>query len=239
MVLNIANQPPAAHPPGVKRARIWRRRLREPLLTFLLVIQIFLLFVMPPIHAAGFQVPHIAVWSIFLVFVSLATILSRSNVAMLTMLISVALTIAGAIWKYEETTVLTDVISILGQILTQVCLLWIVSTAVFGSGRTTHHRILGAVVMYLCIGMIFTSFDILLIQFIPNAFSHISTNTLDLRDNMIYFSFSTLTTGSFGDIIPLHPIAHSLANLESICGQLFPATLLARIVTLHSLWHDK
>jgi hypothetical protein len=33
------------------------------------------------------------------------------------------------------------------------------------------------------------------------------------------FSFSTLTTSSFGDIVPMHPIARSLANREAICGQ--------------------
>jgi hypothetical protein len=38
-------------------------------------------------------------------------------------------------------------------------------------------------------------------------------------------------------IMPVHPIARALANVESICGQLFPATLLARIVGLHSLMH--
>jgi len=36
----------------------------------------------------------------------------------------------------------------------------------------------------------------------------------------------------YGDIIPVHPLARSLCNLESVVGQLFPATLLARLVTL-------
>jgi hypothetical protein len=31
----------------------------------------------------------------------------------------------------------------------------------------------------------------------------------------------------------VHPLARSLANLEAVIGQLFPATLLARIVALH------
>jgi hypothetical protein len=32
----------------------------------------------------------------------------------------------------------------------------------------------------------------------------------------------------------LHPLVRSIANLESVIGQLFPATLLARLVTLHA-----
>jgi hypothetical protein len=49
---------------------------------------------------------------------------------------------------------------------------------------------------------------------------------------LLYFSFSTLTTAGFGDITPLNPLARNLANLESVIGQLFPATLLARLVSL-------
>jgi len=41
-----------------------------------------------------------------------------------------------------------------------------------------------------------------------------------------------LTTTGFGDIAPVHPFARSLANLEAIVGQLYPATILARLVTL-------
>ena len=49
---------------------------------------------------------------------------------------------------------------------------------------------------------------------------------------LLYFSFSTLTTAGFGDIAPLNPMARNMANLESIIGQLYPATLLARLVSL-------
>ena len=45
-------------------------------------------------------------------------------------------------------------------------------------------------------------------------------------------SFVTLTSIGYGDIVPLHPLARSLAILEAVIGQLFPATLLARLVSL-------
>ena len=53
-----------------------------------------------------------------------------------------------------------------------------------------------------------------------------------MASNLVYFSFVTLTSVGYGDIIPLHPVARSLANVEAIIGQLYPATLLARLVTL-------
>jgi Ion channel len=53
-----------------------------------------------------------------------------------------------------------------------------------------------------------------------------------LASSLIYFSFVTLTTTGYGDVFPLHPIGRSLCNLEAVIGQLYPATLLARLVTL-------
>ncbi len=49
---------------------------------------------------------------------------------------------------------------------------------------------------------------------------------------LLYFILMTLTTTGYGDIVPLDPVARSLATLEAVIGQLFPATLLARLVTL-------
>ena len=36
----------------------------------------------------------------------------------------------------------------------------------------------------------------------------------------------------FGDVTPVHPIARTLTNVEAIIGQFFPATLLARLISL-------
>ena len=50
---------------------------------------------------------------------------------------------------------------------------------------------------------------------------------------VLYFSFATLTTLGYGDIVPVSPIARTLASLEAITGQLYLAVLVARLVGLH------
>ncbi|WP_409365689.1 ion channel [Escherichia coli] len=47
-----------------------------------------------------------------------------------------------------------------------------------------------------------------------------------------------MTTTGYGDIVPAAALTRSLANLEAVIGQLFPATLLARLVGLH-LVHEQ
>ena len=68
----------------------------------------------------------------------------------------------------------------------------------------------------------------------PNAFAGLrpQQGNLPAAGDLIYFSFVTLTSTGYGDIVPLHPFARGLANVEAIIGQLYPATLLARLVTL-------
>jgi hypothetical protein len=50
--------------------------------------------------------------------------------------------------------------------------------------------------------------------------------------NLLYFSFTTLTTLGYGDISPVSPAARALTSLEAVAGQLFIAILIARLVGL-------
>ena len=96
------------------------------------------------------------------------------------------------------------------------------------------HRVVGAILLYLNIGLLFAALFCFVALIVPNAFTGLQPlrDNLAVAANLIYFSFVTLTSVGYGDIVPLHPYARSLANLEAIIGQLYPATLLARLVTL-------
>ena len=50
----------------------------------------------------------------------------------------------------------------------------------------------------------------------------------------MYFSFVTLTTLGYGDILPLSGVAQSLVTIEAVIGVLFPALVIARLVALYS-----
>jgi Ion channel len=228
----IARWPRAKHPRAVKLTRIWRGRWREQMLSAVLVIQLLILFVMPAARDARVPMPHFVVRGLLLMFIPLALIMARSRRAMAMVILSVALTFAASVWHLQRPELVADAASTVAQLLPQLAILWVVSSAVFGRGRATYHRILGAIVMYLGIGMIFVSLYIMLVHYVPDAFDHLAANPFGLRQALTYFSFSTLTTASFGDILPVHPIARSLANLEAICGQLFPTILLTRVVKL-------
>jgi len=104
----------------------------------------------------------------------------------------------------------------------------------FGAGKVSAHRIMGAVILYLSIALVFANAYRTCALLLHGSFSGLDMGQGHFVGNTLYFSLSTLTTTGFGDIAPLHPLVRSIANLESVIGQLFPATLLARLVTLHA-----
>ena len=94
---------------------------------------------------------------------------------------------------------------------------------------------MGAVLLYLTIAVVFAALFTFIGTLVPTAYSGMAVqDSPALASQLIYFSFATLTTTGYGDIHPVHPLARSLCNLEAIFGQLYPATLLARLVTLET-----
>jgi hypothetical protein len=89
-------------------------------------------------------------------------------------------------------------------------------------------------VLYFNFGLFFFTLYQLVNVLVANAFSGLPPTGAEHGSGaaLLYFSFSTLTTAGFGDIKPIYPIARNLANLEAVIGALFPATLLARLVSL-------
>jgi hypothetical protein len=54
----------------------------------------------------------------------------------------------------------------------------------------------------------------------------------ELQETFAYFSFVTLSTLGYGDITAVHPVSRMFVIMEALVGQLYPATLLARLVSL-------
>lgn len=116
-------------------------------------------------------------------------------------------------------------------LLSLVLLLVVVLGQTFRRGPVTLHRIQGAIAAYLLLGVIWAQAFGLVELLRPGAFSG-PVNVTGSPRAWLYFSFMTLTTVGYGDILPVHPAARSLAMLEAVTGPLYIAILLARLVSL-------
>jgi hypothetical protein len=120
--------------------------------------------------------------------------------------------------------------AVLAAALTML-LIALLAVAVLGPvlsyGRITPRHIEGAVVVYLLLAVLWGLGYQLLADFVPDAFHPPSADAYTLN----YFSLVTLTTVGYGDIVPVHPLARSLATAEAVAGPLFLAVLIARLVS--------
>jgi ion channel len=107
----------------------------------------------------------------------------------------------------------------------------VVLAQTFRAGPVNVHRIQGAVAAYLLLGLAWALAYELVALRATGAFAGTGPHGSE-RHRFLYFSFVTLTTVGYGDVTPVHPVARSLAIAEALVGQLYPAILLARLVSL-------
>ena len=101
------------------------------------------------------------------------------------------------------------------------------------SEKVTQETIFAAVVAYLLIALMWAYLYMILEIVIPGSFSvperSIRAETMQFE----YFSFVTITTLGYGDIIPLTNKASALALLEALIGQIYLVVLVAWLVGMH------
>ncbi len=118
----------------------------------------------------------------------------------------------------------------------------IVVKSVFREEEITSDVLCGAVSVYLLFGVL-AGFVFVLIEFLlPGSFVISSIHLPAVQQEasfardpgwLLYFSFVTLTTVGYGDVLPANPVARSAAVLVAVIGQILLMVQIARLVGLH------
>jgi prepilin signal peptidase PulO-like enzyme (type II secretory pathway) len=94
-------------------------------------------------------------------------------------------------------------------------------------GAVTIHSMFGVLCLYLMIGLIFAvTFGVLQDVSDTDFFTIANAG----RDDFLYFSFATLTTVGYGDLVAATNLGRSLAITEALLGQIYLVTVVALIV---------
>jgi len=108
---------------------------------------------------------------------------------------------------------------------------WLAAKQVLFTGPIDWNKIVGAICIYLLMGLVWALFYLFIAQAIPGAFNGLEQ--LPWYNNFAdaaYYSFVTLTTLGYGDISPVAPIARFLVYMEAIFGVFYMAILVASLV---------
>jgi voltage-gated potassium channel Kch len=214
--------------------QVWHDRFRDPALTVLLILEICTIFLAVPLAAKGLPTAQLIADTLVLAVIAVVVMLSLRWSAIILILLGLAAIVASFLISEENSPISVIVMRRGGDILMFSALTWVVAHAVYAPGRITLRRLQGAIVMYLNLASIFAAAYGLISELSPGAFANLVVQGGGAEEigTLLYFSFTTLTTTGYGDIVAVDPFARSLANFESVLGQFFLAITVARLVTL-------
>jgi hypothetical protein len=201
----------------------------------ILVIQIAIIFVVAPLAATGSASPELVEGlRLGLAAVTILIVARRALTRLLIGAAAVATITVPMHWTLGEPGPVVIAIKSALTIGFDASVAAMVAVAAFGPGRVTAHRILGGVILYLSFGLIFAGVYRLLLLLVPGGVGGLAPGQRAQFGDLLYFSFGALTTAGSGDLVALHPVMRSTGALESVLGQLYPVTLLGRLVSLHT-----
>ncbi|HEY9680014.1 MAG TPA: potassium channel family protein [Oculatellaceae cyanobacterium] len=107
------------------------------------------------------------------------------------------------------------------------------------------NRVAGAICVYIMIGFAFAIVHMMILNNDANSYKDSSGDSLlqgrtianlagqRIYPFFVYYSFCTLSTVGYGDIVPLSRVARTMSWLEAVAGQIYLTVLVARLVGLH------
>jgi Ion channel len=129
---------------------------------------------------------------------------------------------------------------LIGQVIFLVYVIAVVTRVVFKAPIVDGNILCGAATIYLLIGVLAGFAYSLLELYMPGSFTvqpaGAPLNGPHIHPDagwLIYFSFTTMTTVGFGDVLPSSEVARSLSVLEAVIGQILLVVMMARLVGLH------
>lgn len=212
------------------------RRITQGKFSPLFFAQVLLVAVSPYLEKPGLPVLLLHLLAAT-TFVTAVYAVSEKHVQWVTALVlAIPAGILNALSAFRpdsQFTVPTLITTILFLAYTLVTLL----RAVLRAKTVTLDTIYGALSVYLLIAFVWGVAYLLLEKLHPGALAMHSSphpnHQIDWSDCMFY-SFVTLTSLGYGDIVPVLPQARSLSILEAVSGIMFVAVLIARLVSLYS-----
>lgn len=100
-------------------------------------------------------------------------------------------------------------------------------------GDIDGNKIIGSLSLYILLGLVWAVIYLILLVMDPTAFSGIETaNWQQSFSRVAYYSFVTLTTLGYGDILPTNHVAEFFVYLEAIIGVFYMAIIVSSLISL-------
>ncbi len=162
-----------------------------------------------------------------------------------TMIVALSVAVPAALFSLASAAFRVEPVLVINNLLTVVFITLVIILVLdflLRSNCVDVNMICASLCVYLLIGIVWSSLYSLCDVVQPGSFVYAYADEAKQasmafgRENSlipVYYSFVTLTTLGYGDIVPLSPPAKILAVLEATIGQIYLTVLVARLVGLH------
>lgn len=218
----------AGRPPGetlVERAE----RIGEAygLVLTLILVTFVVMMTLPP-QGWGGRTAAVAVAALTAV-IGLTSSDVRLDRVRLAVIAAVAATGIAVVAKLTDTHELLGVAFLIDAVLLAIATVTILRRVVFAT-TVEFRTILGAISVFTLLGLLFGFLYLGYARLDGSAFFE-GTSTATSSD-YLFFSYTTLTTTGYGNLVPANTMGQSLAVMEMLLGQFFLVTLVAGLVSL-------
>jgi ion channel len=217
-----------------------RRRRETPLelaerigdaygLVLLLVIATFIATMTLPPEGWGGRVVAVAIAGLtaIVAFTSSDVRLGRVRLAVAVVVVAVAAAILAQ--QISSGALLGAAFASVG-ILLAIAATTILRRVIVGANAVDFRTILGAISVYTLLGLLFAFLYIAFSRWTDHAF--FTGVQHPAASNFLFFSYTTLTTTGYGNLVPVGTVGQSFSVLEMLMGQIFLVTLVAGLVSL-------
>lgn len=198
--------------------------------TLLVVSVVFAAFILPLMPLEWQPIAFMAVYTIIYI-TAIISLENRSNYTILLFAITVLLVWISSLFHLYILESISKGVNIIYFLVIVASLIRQIASA----REVSASVILLSVAGYLLMGIIFSIFVAFIIQHDPTAFTTLNAEYSDGHKGPnvsipLYFSFVTLASLGYGDVLPLKPYTRSLATFFVICGQFYMAIIVALLV---------
>lgn len=208
-----------------------------------LLIFLFLLFILRPYDRG---VLYLAIWKGCLTIVLFSSIFNckhHRHVQIFAMIFGIPSLLLPWIDLFDA----NDKILVMNALFSTIFIGFIAASILYDvilKARVTMETLRGVICAYFMIAFAFAYLYYAIEFFVPGSF-HFAGRAVSIHDfmhflsEMMYFSFTTLLTIGYGDIVAVFDTGQTAAIIEGIIGQFYIAILVARLVSVYSFYSDK
>jgi hypothetical protein len=208
---------------------------------FLLISLLLLFFFYPFFQRSQAGVVILDIVFLVILLSGIYAISERKNIFITSLLLAI-IGFGATVLNYSLMSVSLRVTAASAYGLFFILMAVAILTTIIKTKKVTIETIYASICVYLLLGIIWTMMYSAIEIIEPGSFLSGGASVIDFSGdpvrrnvfaNFIYYSFVTLTTLGYGDIIPVSPQARALSSLEAVVGQLYIAVLIAGLVGMH------